>query len=100
MSVLRNPEVSAQYAKHFIGVHADFSELQLDDDDPRHATIQRYNPRKWRPVTVFLDANGKEVARVVGKLKDKADALLLVRFITEKHYLKTEFNIFRVTAAE
>jgi hypothetical protein len=96
--VLRNPEVSAKYMKHYIGVHADFAELQLDDDDPRHATIQRFNPRKWRPVTVFLDAGGKEVARHVGRINSKEEALLLDRFITEKHYLKTDFKTFRAAA--
>lgn len=98
MSVLRNPEVSAKYSKHFVGVHADFSELELDDHDSRHATVARHNPRKWRPVLVFLDGTGKEVARHVGKLNDKADALLLARYVAEKHYLKTEWKVFRVAA--
>ncbi len=98
MSVLRNPEVMAKYSKHYIGVHADFTELQLDEDDPRHATIQRFNSRKWRPVMVFLNSAGEEVARHVGRVNSKEDALLLDRFITEKHYLKTDFKTYREAA--
>lgn len=96
MSVLREPEVSAKYSRLFVGAHADFGELQLDELDPRHAMVARHNPKKFRPVLVFLDGSGKEVARHVGKLRDKADALLLARYVSEKHYLKTEWKIFRV----
>jgi len=60
--VLRKPEVSAKFVKHYVGAHADFGELELDDKDPRHAMIQRHNrascarfwssstarARKWR----------------------------------------------------
>ena len=98
MGVLRNPEVMAKYMKHYVGVHADFSELQLDEDDPRHATIQRFNPRKLRPVLVFLDATGKEVARHVGRVNSKEDALLLDRFISAKLYLETDYKTFRAAA--
>jgi hypothetical protein len=93
--VLSEPEVSAKYSKHYIGAHADFGELQLDDNDPRHAMVKRFNPRKLRPVLVFLDGQGKEVARQVGGLKSKQDALLLNRFVSERHYLKTDFMTFR-----
>jgi hypothetical protein len=48
VSVLRKPEVSEKYLKHYIGAHADFGELELDDNDPRHAMIKRHNPRKLR----------------------------------------------------
>ncbi|HZV55689.1 MAG TPA: hypothetical protein VFF82_12180 [Rhodocyclaceae bacterium] len=95
MSVLSIPEVSAKYFRHYVGAHADFGELQLDDDDPRHAMVQRFNPRKLRPVLVFLDGQGKEVARLTGGLKSKEDALLLDRFVSERHYLKTDFKTFR-----
>lgn len=98
MRVLGDPEVSAKYSKHYIGAHADFGELQLDDDDPRHAMVRRFNPRKLRPVLVFLDGQGKEVARHVGGLKMKQDALLLDRFVSEKHYLKTDFTTFRAAS--
>ena len=95
MSVLRKPEVSAKYSKHYIGAHADFGELDLDDADPRHAMVKRHNPRKLRPVLVFLDSQGKEVARLSGGLKSVNDALLLDRFVSEKHYTKTDFSSFR-----
>ncbi len=99
MSVLRTPEVAAQYKKHFVGAEADFGELQLDDDDPGHAMVKRHNPRKLRPVLVFLDRSGKEVARQIGMLKDKDDALLLQRFVAEKHYLKTDWKKFRTSGS-
>lgn len=95
MSVLRSPEVAAPYKKHFVGAATDFGELQLDDDDPGHAMVKRHNPRKFRPVLIFLDSAGKEVARQVGKLNDAADALKLQRFVAEKHYLKTDWKTFR-----
>ena len=95
MSVLRKPEVSAKYIKHYVGAHADFSELELDDQDPRHAMIQRQNPKKWRPVLVFLDGQGKEVARFTAGLKSVDEALLLDRFVSEKHYQKCDFAAFK-----
>lgn len=95
MSVLKKPEVTAKYSQHFLGAHADFGDLELDDDDPRHAMVKRHNPDKLRPVIVFLDASGKEVARHRGKLEVDS-ALLLDRYVTEKHYLKGgDFATFR-----
>ncbi len=95
MSVLRKPEVSAKYIKHYVGAHADFSELELDDKDPLHDMIKRHNPKKWRPVMVFLDAQGKEVARMTAGLKSAEEALLLDRFVSEKHYQTGDFAAFR-----
>ncbi|MDA8255917.1 MAG: hypothetical protein M0Z99_09825 [Betaproteobacteria bacterium] len=96
MSVLSKPEVRAKFIKHYVGAHADFGELEMDDDDPRHAMVKRHNPRKLRPVLVFLDRQGKEVARLTGGLKTVEDALLLDRFVTGKHYRKSDFSAFRV----
>jgi hypothetical protein len=97
VSVLQQPAVRAQYFRHFIGAHADFSELELDDQDPRHAMVERHDRRKLRPLILFLDAQGKEVARHTGKLASAEDALLLDRFVNERHYLKTDFATFRAT---
>ena len=85
--MLKKPEVTAQFSKHFLGAHADFGELELDDKDPLHGMVKRHNPQKLRPVIVFLDAMGKEVARHRGKLEAE-DALLLDRYVAEKHYQK------------
>lgn len=83
------------YSQHFLGAHADFTELDLDTRDPRHSMVARHNPQKLRPVIVFLDASGKEVARHRGKL-EVPDALLLDRYVAEKHYLKGgDFAAFR-----
>lgn len=96
MSVLKKPEVTAKYSRHFLGAHADFGELELDDKDPLHAMVKRHNPRKLRPVLVFLDGAGKEVARLTGGLKTVDDALLLDRYVAEKHYLKGgDFSAFK-----
>ena len=95
MSVLQKPEVKAKYIKHYVGAHADFGELELDDQDPRHAMVKRHNPRKWRPVLVFLDVQGKEVMRFTAGLKTADEALLLDRFVSEKHYQKGDFARFR-----
>ncbi|MBP7422816.1 MAG: hypothetical protein KA806_05260 [Sulfuritalea sp.] len=94
--MLKKPEVTAKYSKHFLGAHADFGELELDDKDPLHAMVKRHNPRKLRPVLVFLDGAGKEVARLTGGLKTVDDALLLDRYVAEKHYLKGgDFSAFK-----
>jgi hypothetical protein len=93
--VLRKPEVSAKFVKNYVGAHADFGELELDDNDPRHAMVKRHNPRRLRPVLVFLDDQGKEVARLTGGLKSSEDALLLDRFVSEKHYRKSDFSGFK-----
>jgi hypothetical protein len=93
--VLSKPEVSAKFIKHYVGAHADFGELELDDKDPRHEMIKRHNPRKWRPVLVFLESQGKEVVRFTAGLKSVEEALLLDRFVSEKHYQKGDFAAFR-----
>ena len=95
MRVLKDPEVSARYLRNYIGAHADFGELEMDDDDPRHAMVKRHNPRKLRPVLVFLDGQGKEVARLSGGLRSTEDALLLDRFVAEKNYRKSDFSAFK-----
>ncbi len=95
MSVLSKPEVASQYQKLFVGVHSDFSELELTPNDPRHATIQRFNNKQLRPVMVFLDAQGKEVFRHRGKVNTPDDALLIARYVNERHYAKgVEFKAF------
>ena len=95
MSVLQKPEVKAKYIKHYVGAHADFGELELDDKDPLHDMIKRHNSKKWRPVLVFLDSQGKEVARMTAGLKSVEEALLLDRFVSGKHYQKGDFAAFR-----
>lgn len=95
MSVLQKSEVKAKYIKHYVGAHADFGELELDDKDPGHDMVKRHNPRKWRPVLVFLDSQGKEVARLTSGLKSAEEALLLDRFVSEKHYRKSDFSTFK-----
>ena len=99
MSVLQQPAVKAKYHELFVGAHADFSELDIDDAAPGHAMVARHNPRKLRPLLVFLDAGGKEVARHVGRLNSAEDALLLARFVAGRHYLKTSYDAYRQTAA-
>ncbi len=95
MSVLHKPEVSAKFIRNYVGAHADFGELELDDNDLRHAMVKRHNPRKLRPVLVFLDGEGREVARLSGGLKSAEDALLLDRFVSGKHYRKSDFSGFK-----
>lgn len=92
MSVLQTPEVKARFAKNYIGVESDFGELK--SDDPRWETVKRHNPKKWRPVMVFLDAQGKEVFRHVRGLKNAKQALLFDKFVSERHYLKTDLQTF------
>jgi hypothetical protein len=94
--VLSSPAVSAKYAKNYIGAHADFGELQKAvPGDPRHAMVERLNPRKYRPVLVFLDVQGKEVMRFTGGLRSEKDALLLDRYVSGRHYLMMDFDTFR-----
>ncbi len=97
MSVLKKPEVTARYSKHYLAAHADFGDLDLDPNEALLAMVKRHNPRKLRPVMVFLDGSGKEVARLTGGLKSADDALLLDRFVSEKHYLRTDFPTFKST---
>ena len=92
MSVLQTPEVKARYAKNYIGVGVDFGELK--PDDPRFEIVKRHNPKKWRPVLVFLDAQGKEVYRVTRGLKGSQQALQIDKFVSERHYLKQDFQSF------
>ncbi|MDP1735664.1 MAG: hypothetical protein Q8L44_15010 [Sulfuritalea sp.] len=93
MSVLSQPDVSRQYAKNYVSTHVDFSELAAKD--PKHAVIARHNSSGIHPVLVFLDAQGKEVARVRGGFRSPEDALLLDRFVSGKHYRKMDFPAFK-----
>ena len=95
MSVLKDLVVSARYLRNYVGAHADFGELELEDNDQLNAMVKRHNPRKLRPVLVFLDGQGKEVARLSGGLRSTEDALLLDRFVAEKHYRKSDFSAFK-----
>lgn len=95
MRVLSSPSVSPIYAKNYVGAHADFGELQRAPNDPRHAMVERLNPRKYRPVLVFLDVQGKEVMRLNGGLRSEKDALLLDRYVSGRHYLTMDFDTFR-----
>lgn len=98
MSVLSLPEVRLKYAKNYVSVHVDLEETtELDE---RYAIVKRYNSSELRPVLVFLDAQGKEVARVKGGLKKKEEALLLDRFVSARHYLKGDFNSFKAANAD
>jgi hypothetical protein len=93
VSVLREPAVSAKFIKNYVGAHVDLGEYVKGT--PQDAMVQRHNSREYRPLIVFLDASGKEVARFNGMLKSKEDALLLDRFVSGKHYLKGDFKSFR-----
>lgn len=92
MSVLQTPEVKAQYAKNYLAVEVDFGEIKAGD--PRHETVKRHNAKLWRPVMVFLDSQGKEVYRLNRGLKSKSQALLIDKFVSERHYLKSDFQTF------
>jgi hypothetical protein len=93
VSVLREPEVSAKFIKNYVGAHVDLGDYVKGTH--QDAMVQRHNSRELRPLLVFLDSSGKEVARFNGKLKSKEDALLLDRFVSGKHYLKGDFKSFR-----
>lgn len=93
MSVLSLPEVSKVFSKNYVSVHVD--EGEMAKDDPRHAVAKRHNSKGYHPTMVFLDASGKEVARVSGGLRTKEDAFLLDRYISGKHYLKGDFRSFK-----
>lgn len=92
MSVLLAPEVSSRFLKNYVAAHVDFGEIATGD--PRQAMVKRHNNGQLRPMIVFLDAQGKEVARVAG-LRSKDEALLLDRFVSEKHYRKSDFSAFK-----
>lgn len=93
MGVLSQPDVSKQFAKNYISVHVDSGDLT--PNDPRHGTVERHNSSGLHPVLVFLDAKGKEVFRFRGGLRSGEDALLLDRYVSGRHYLKSDFNSFR-----
>lgn len=92
MSVLQTPEVKARFARNYVGVGIDFGELRADD--PRLDVARRHNPKQWRPVLVFLDERGKEVFRLNRGLRSKEQALQVDRYVSERHYLKTDFQTF------
>jgi hypothetical protein len=93
VSVLSQPDVSHQFAKNYVSVHVDSGDLP--GNDRLRDVIERHNRSELHPVLVFLDGAGKEIARIKGGLKSKEDALLLDRFVSEKHYRKTDFPGFR-----
>lgn len=47
------------------------------------------------PVLMFFDLEGKPVARHTGPVKDKAEFLLLARYVTEGAYAKEPFSKFK-----
>lgn len=93
MRVLSSPEVSKVFAKNYVSAHVDFGEIKVTD--PAQDMVERHNKSRLRPVLVFLDAQGKEVARHSGGLKSTEEALLLDRYVSEKHYRGTSFPAFK-----
>ena len=93
MSVLQNPEVRTRYGRNYVAAEVDFGELKADDH-ARQETVKRLNAKKWRPVLVFLDSQGKEVYRLNRGLKGKEQALLIDKYVSERHYLKHDFQTF------
>lgn len=92
--MLRSKEAIKRYSADFAMVEIDYGYRQGKDvDDPR-SEINRYNPERYRPVFVFLDAEGKVVLKTMGGFNNQMEMAILSDFISGKHYARTTWKAY------
>jgi thioredoxin-related protein len=84
-NMLNGSDVLELYRPNYVVVTVD---LRSPANDDERKLIARYKAR-WAPTLVFLDPQGREVARFARGFSNVLDAVLLNEFITRKHYTKT-----------
>ena len=99
-TVLNQPDVQEYFRRHFKLFTVDIEgDLPVNDFDGKSMSQKDFAFKIHRvratPVILFFDLDGKAVVRYTGAVGDKAEFLLLGRFVAEKHYEKMRFTRFK-----
>ena len=101
-NVLNRSEVQAYYRERFVNFSVDIhGVVPIHDFGGREVSEKRYAQSlrvNATPTLLFFDLEGKEIARVVGPVKDVAEFLLLGQFISSGAYRSSKFAEYREQA--
>ena len=98
--ILNQSEVQDFYRNNFrvlmMNVEGDNLIVDFDGTDIVEKNFAlRHNRVRATPVFLFLDLEGREVARFTGAAKNIEEFLLLGEFVADRHYEKTNFVKFK-----
>lgn len=93
--MLRTPEITERFKKHFITVDVDFRFSRGYDRAESRPEVKRYNKRQLRPYMVVVNSRGEMVYKHLGGFGSRGEAILFDDFITEKHYRKESFAEYK-----
>ncbi len=98
--ILNQPDVQDYFRKHFRIFSIDIEgDVPLTDFNGRETTQKDFAFRQHRvratPVIAFFDLDGKRVMRYTGAVGDKAEFMLLGKFVAEGHYRTMRFTRYK-----
>jgi thioredoxin-related protein len=67
-------------------------EIDLRNPSPAQRKVIAKFGARWAPTLVFLDANGKTVARLSGGFNNEKEAVLTHEFVSQKLYAKSDLT--------
>jgi thioredoxin-related protein len=99
-TVLTQPDVQTYMKQHFatfvFDIEGDVEVVDFTGKSKKQKEIAEKDFRvRATPVMIFFDLTGKPVARYTGATRDKAEFLLLAKFVVEKAYEKQTFEQYK-----
>lgn len=102
-TILNQADVQDFYRKHFlifpVDTQGDVMMTDFKGNETAEKTFALQNRVRATPVIMFFDLEGNPVARHTGPTKDKADFLLLGRYVIEGAYKQMPFERFKKAQA-
>lgn len=97
-NVLSRPEVQAFFHRHFTAYSVDIlGSVTVTDFSGGEVTEKAFSRAfkiRATPTFLFLDLDGREIARYTGATRDAAEFMALGRYVTEGHWQRTSFAEF------
>ena len=98
-TILNQPEVQDAYRAQFLPYSIDVNgDTQMTDFQGRQTTEKAFalaNRVRATPTMLFFDLDGKLVTRYVGPTRDKAEFLLLGKYVAEGVYATEPFTKYK-----
>jgi thioredoxin-related protein len=98
-TILNQPDVQDAYREKFLVYSIDVNgDTEMTDFQGKHQTEKAFafaNRVRATPTLLFFDLDGKLVARHTGPTKDKAELLLLGRYVAEGAYASQPFTKYK-----
>jgi len=102
-TILNQADVQDFYRKHFlifpVDTQGDVAMTDFKGNETAEKTFALQNRVRATPVIMFFDLEGNPVARHTGPTKDKADFLLLGRYVIEGAYKQMPFERYKKAQA-